>query len=75
MGMVPKYPRIFGNRFRSILVPKYSTTPGHSVCAGDGSQRSEEIEKNSRIAPLNAIILIIIISGTNLLWQVYMLPY
>ena len=25
--MVPKYPRIFGNRFRLILVPKYSTTP------------------------------------------------
>ena len=27
MGMVPKYPRIFGNRFQFILVPKYSTTP------------------------------------------------
>ena len=26
--MVPKYPRIFRNRFRFILVPKYSTTPG-----------------------------------------------
>ena len=25
--MVPKYPRIFRNRFRFILVPKYSTTP------------------------------------------------
>ena len=27
MGMVPKYSRIFWNRFRFILVPKYSTTP------------------------------------------------
>ena len=30
MGMVPKYPRIFGNRFRFILVPKYSTTPAYT---------------------------------------------
>ena len=28
--MVPKYPRIFRNRFRFILVPKYSTTPALS---------------------------------------------
>ena len=34
MGMVPKYPRIFGNRFRFILVPKYSTTPGPRPCLG-----------------------------------------
>ena len=27
IGMVPKYPRIFRNRFRFILVPKYPTTP------------------------------------------------
>ena len=31
--MVPKYPRIFRNRFRFILVPKYFTTPGLYVLA------------------------------------------
>ena len=39
--------------------------PGHlSVCVGDSSWRCEEIVKKSRIAPLNAIIIIIIMTAT-----------
>ena len=38
--------------------------PGYlSVRVGDGSRRCEEIVKKSRIAPLNAIIISIIILG------------
>ena len=37
--------------------------PGHfSVRVGDGSRGSEEIVKKSRIAPVNAIIIIVIIN-------------
>ena len=44
--MVPKYPRIFRNRFRFILVPKYSTTPGHN---------SEALVRNSLVALINFV--------------------
>ena len=37
--------------------------PGHmNICVGDSLQRNEEIVKKSRIAPFNAIIIIIVIT-------------
>ena len=46
--------------------------PGHlSVRVGDSSRRCEEIVKKSRIAPLNAIIMFIIIIKLSLHTQCY----
>ena len=45
----------------SDVVPR-DRRPSHlSIHVGDGWRRSEEIVKKSRIAPLNAIIIIMII--------------
>ena len=47
---------------RCVARDLHSAVPGHlSVRVGDSSLRSEEIVQKSRIAPVSAIIIIIII--------------
>ena len=68
MGMVPKYPRIWGNRFQFILVPKYSTTPGWflaemSVFDSSSGTGFEQVGVNV-LACLFLLVLVLLAPGS-----------